>query len=181
MKWFTINIANCPLLFPRSLHFWSKIHFPFWFQILIKLFCTLKWLNMFLLWKPHKVFTTFTTTVVKGFRIIGNRKLFTFFVLWKTTFFNFFFSSVSLTFLFEFDIFSNDILETEHSHLSNGSLLISQTVHFYSPTHFTFIWWKLYFPFEIHAELCFFNFSTFEINMFSNKIPEAKHSHLRNG
>ena len=72
VKWFTINIANCPLLFPRSLHFSSKTHFPFWFQILIKLFCTLKWLNMFLLLKPHKVFTTFTTTVVKWFRIITN-------------------------------------------------------------------------------------------------------------
>ena len=97
VKWFTINIANCPLLFPRSLHFWSKIHFPFWFQILIKLFCTLKWLNMFLLLKPQKVFTPFTTTIVKWFRIIANRKLFTFFVLWETTFLIFFFSSVSLT------------------------------------------------------------------------------------
>ena len=54
VKWFKMNIANCPLLFLGSLHFWSKTHFPFWFQILTKLLCTLLYLNMFLLLKPHK-------------------------------------------------------------------------------------------------------------------------------
>ena len=136
---------------------------------------------MFLLLKPHK--QSIHYVYYHGCEVVQNynkSQTVHFFFFMENSLPYFFFSSVSLTFLFEFDIFSNDILETEHSHLPNGSLLISQTVHFYLPTHFTFIWWKLYFPFEIHAELCFFNFSPFEINMFSNKILEAKHSHLRN-
>ena len=83
--------------------------------------------------------------------------------------------------MFEYSIFNNKNPRTKHSHLQNGSQLISRTVHFYSPSHFCFVWWKLYFPFNILAKLCFFNFFTLEFNVFNNKIPETKYWHLSNG
>ena len=59
------------------------------------------------------------------------KKFFPFKILEKLCFFNFF--------MLEFNIFSNKIPRKKHSHLSNGSRLTSQTVHFYSPaTSFLF-------------------------------------------
>ena len=105
-----------------------------------------------------------------------------FFFSWKTHFPKMFSLKIVffLFFLFEFNILINKIPETKHSHLWNSSQLTLQTVHFYSPAHFIFVWWKLYFPFKIVAKLSFFNFFTFEFNIFNDNIPEMKHSHLSN-
>ena len=70
-----------------------------------------------------------------------------FFVLWKINFFKVFFSKLCFFnfLMFDFNAFNNKI--PEHLHLWNGLQLTSQTVHFYSPTHFI-IWWKICFPFQ---------------------------------
>ena len=49
-----------------------------------------------------------------------------------------------------------------------------QTIHF-------FVSWKTNFSKGFCLKLCFFNFFTFEFNIFTNKTQEAKHWHLSNG
>ena len=81
---------------------------------------------MFLLLKPHK--QIIHCVYYRGCEVVqdyNKSQTVHFFCFIENNLPYFFFSSVSLTFLFEFNIFSNEILETEHSHLSNGSLLIS--------------------------------------------------------
>ena len=88
---------------------------------------------------------------------------------------------LQLFFMFDINTFSNRITETKYSHMPNGSQLTPYTVHFYSSTHIIFVPWKIYFPFKILAKLCFFNFFTFEVKIFSNKITKRKHLHLSKG
>ena len=99
-----------------------------------------------------------------------------FFVLWKTNFpANFFLKLCFFTlFTFDFNIFNDKIPKKKHFHLSNGSPLTLQTAHF-------FVSWKTNFPANFFLKLCFFTFFTFDFNIFSNKIPKKKHSHLSNG
>ena len=67
--------------------------------------------------------------------------------------------------MFKCNVFNDKIQKTKVPHLWNGSRLTSQTAHFFwHVRHFIFVnfhenliktWWKLYFPFQILAELCF--------------------------
>ena len=101
------------------------------------------------------------------------KKFFPFKILEKLCFFNFF--------MLEFNIFSNKIPRKKHSHLSNGSRLISQTVHFYSPAT-SFLFDEKFVSFSKFLQnFVFFNFFTFEFKIFNKKITKNKHSHFSNG
>ena len=102
--------------------------------------------------------------------------MFVYFVSWKTNFPKVFCLKLCFInfFTFEFNIFNDKIPKTKYSHLSNGLQLTSQVVHF-------FVSWRTKFPKMFSLKILIVHFFLFKFNIFSNKIPERKHSRLRNG
>lgn len=113
MKWFIINIANCPL-FPFSYPLVIACSFDVNRNLMIKTKKTKK--------SPH----TFATTVVKWFTVkITN---FLFHEKQRQTCLQFFTENCDF-FTFECSIFNNKIQETKHSYWWNGLQLTSQISH----------------------------------------------------
>ena len=122
-----IREKNIRMLLAQSLHFFMQSLFsiliPNPYQIVFCHSFIVKCNVSFVKIPRTKIFTAFPTTVVKRFTIITNRKLFTFFGLWKTTFRKkIFWKLCFFNFLIvEFNALNNKIPETKYFHLSNGS------------------------------------------------------------
>ena len=99
-----------------------------------------------------------------------------FFVSWKKNFRKTFSLKIVLFlfFLFEFNVFNKKIPETKYSHLSNGSPLISQNVHFHSVLFFFFFFvLKIIFLCQNSSKIVFVQLISNENDLFFNcaKVP----------